>query len=198
MLYLGMYIAGVFKNMGETHFEDEVFLTSVGTYAALSNTLGRLTIGAVADRMGPLKTLSLINIVLSAVLVTYAYTPYMGEVSTQFIGVGLLLLFFCVWQEAYALSTCLIQFLLGGNLCIYPSACIILFGSNNSGGNYGVFYSVYNGMMVMVTTIIWMYNIDIFLSTLLLGAMCFMGTVGVYHLSRQVPAPAVSSSIKVI
>ena len=76
----GMYIAGVFKNMGETHFEDEVFLTSVGTYAALSNTLGRLTIGAVADRYGPLKTLSVLNVVFSAILVTYAYTPYMGEV----------------------------------------------------------------------------------------------------------------------
>jgi hypothetical protein len=76
----GMYIAGVFKNMGENHFKDEIFLTSVGTYAALSNTLGRLTIGAVADRYGPLRTLSFINIVFSVVLVTYAYTPYMGEV----------------------------------------------------------------------------------------------------------------------
>jgi hypothetical protein len=37
---------------------------------------------------------------------------------------------------------------------MYPSACIILFGSANGGGNYGVFYSVYNGMMVMVTSII--------------------------------------------
>ena len=77
----GMYIAGVFKNMGETHFEDEIFLTAVGTYAALSNTLGRLTIGAVADRYGPLKTLSVTNFILCAVLATYAYTPYMGEVS---------------------------------------------------------------------------------------------------------------------
>jgi hypothetical protein len=93
----------------------------------------------------------------------------------------------------------MIQLLLGGNLCIYPSACIILFGSANGGGNYGVFYSVYNGMMVMVTSIIWMYNIDIFLSTLLLGAMCFMGTIGVYHLNTQAPvhAQSASSSIKV-
>jgi hypothetical protein len=72
-----------------------------------------------------------------------------------------------------------------------------MFGSANGGGNYGVFYSVYNGMMVMVTSIIWMYNIDIFLSTLLLGAMCFMGTVGVYHLSKQVPSQTQPPSIKV-
>ena len=77
----GMYIAGVFKNMGESHFQDEVFLTSVGTYAALSNTLGRLTIGAVADKYGPIRTLSFLNIFFSVVLLTYAYTPYMGEVN---------------------------------------------------------------------------------------------------------------------
>jgi hypothetical protein len=76
---------------------------------------------------------------------------------------------------------------------MYPSACIILFGSANGGGNYGVFYSVYNGMMVMVTSIIWMYNIDIFVSTLLLGAMCFMGTIGLYHLKKQVPVPTLST-----
>ena len=79
---------------------------------------------------------------------------------------------------------------------MYPSACIILFGSANGGGNYGVFYSVYNGMMVMVTSIIWMYDIDIFLSTMLLGAMCFMGTIGVHHLKKQVPVQTVLSSFK--
>ena len=76
-----MYIAGVFKNMGETHFDDEQYLTMVGTYAALSNTLARLTVGALADKYGPLRTLSVVNVIYSAVLVTYAYTPYMGEVS---------------------------------------------------------------------------------------------------------------------
>lgn len=81
-----MYIAGVFKNMGETHFQDEAFLTSVGTYAALSNTLARLTIGFVADRYGPLRTLTVLNIIFSVALATYAYTPYMGEVSGYLLG----------------------------------------------------------------------------------------------------------------
>jgi nitrate/nitrite transporter NarK len=76
----GMYIAGVFKNMGEDHFKDEVFLTAVGTYAALSNTLARLIIGVVADRYGPLRTLWGINIIFCVVMVTYAYTPYVGQV----------------------------------------------------------------------------------------------------------------------
>ena len=76
-----MYIAGVFKNMGESHFKDEVFLTAVGTYAALSNTISRLCVGALADRYGPLRTLFLLNIILSTVLVSYAYTPYVGEVT---------------------------------------------------------------------------------------------------------------------
>jgi hypothetical protein len=55
---------------------------------------------------------------------------------------------------------------------------------------------VYNGMMVMVTSVIWMYNIDIFVSTLLLGSMCLLGTVGLHHLKRQLPAQTVAATFK--
>ena len=78
----GLYIAGVFRTFGETHFNnDDSFLTSVGSFASLANTLGRVLWGSVGDRCGSMHTLVVMNVVFAFAFATYGLSFTFGKVS---------------------------------------------------------------------------------------------------------------------
>jgi MFS family permease len=114
----GIFIVGTYKSdFGSKHFDDDVFLSLVGSFASLFNAAGRVFWGAVADRKGYRFAIGGMAALLTVSLATFTLC---GTTKATF----------ALWCFA-------VFFGYGGNFAIYPTATAAVFGKRYAGANYG-------------------------------------------------------------
>ena len=97
----GMYLCGTYKTYGKEIFEDEKFLSMVGSTSSIFSAAGRIFWGAVGDKIGAVEALICMSFFFSTIISTYALSPFvMGEFG-------------------YAIWTYAIFFFEGGNFALY-------------------------------------------------------------------------------
>lgn len=117
----GLYVIGISSDLGRNlanlNYEDAAMTISV---AALSNIVGRLIIGALADKLPRIRLITFDQCLSSVAIV--------------------ILLFFASSKEAFYLAIGLIAFSFGGTITVYPTVISDFFGLKNFAKNYGLLY----------------------------------------------------------
>lgn len=93
---------------------------------SIFNAAGRIVWGAVSDKLGRIRTMTLMFILLAIGLFAFA----------------LLSLTMSSWLVTIIVAS-LIGFCFGGNFALFPSSTADYFGSKNIGSNYGVLFTSY-------------------------------------------------------
>jgi MFS family permease len=164
--YSGIYISATFKVFGVEFYDNAALLSFVGSMAALCGTLGRIFWGYVGDIIGATRTLWLMNIFFCITLITYTQSLQYSAVT-------------------YTSSTCFIFFCEGGNFALYVPITIKLFGEEYASINYGIFFLLFSFGMVVAMTIMSYYEINLQLTSVILGVSDFVGLLGMYYLSTS-------------
>lgn len=155
----GMYVAGTFKTLGERSFTNENYVSAVGSFSAIFNSLGRVFWGYVGDRIGSIHSLAMVNFVFAVAIWTYPYSVTLREVG-------------------YSAWTFLIFFCEGGNFALYPPIVIQMFGMKHSGANYSLFFGIFTVFTVLSISFISEMQMSLGFSFMLLGLITFCGAIG--------------------
>lgn len=117
----GLYLIGTAKNIGIlfAHLSPAMAGSAVAL-VAIFNTLGRLILGSLSDRLPRTKVSAFAFLLM-------------------FIGI-IILLFVPLSMITFTVSIALIAFAFGGNLTIFPAIVSEYFGLTNHSKNYGVIY----------------------------------------------------------
>lgn len=117
----GLYLIGTAKNIGIlfAHLSPAMAGSAVAL-VAIFNTLGRLILGSLSDRLQRTKVSAFAFLLM-------------------FIGI-IILLFVPLSMTTFTISIALIAFAFGGNLTIFPAIVSEYFGLTNHSKNYGVIY----------------------------------------------------------
>lgn len=117
----GLYLIGTAKNIGIlfAHLSPAMAGSAVAL-VAIFNTLGRLILGSLSDRLTRTKVSAFAFLLM-------------------FIGI-IILLFVPLSMTTFTISIALIAFAFGGNLTIFPAIVSEYFGLTNHSKNYGVIY----------------------------------------------------------
>lgn len=116
-----IYLLFMYKPYGQTFIQDDYFLSSVGAACAISNTLGRLTMGHVKDKLG----FKAVSIPLSAT--TMLFVTLMPL--TRFLN-----------KLFYGLTVVLAVGAVGSQYALVPSAAQDSFGDKYASINIGFVY----------------------------------------------------------
>lgn len=117
----GLYIIGTAKNIGVIFAGlDPVSAGNAVALIAIFNTLGRLILGSVSDKISRTKV---------------------GAFSFFLIFISVLtILFTNLTLLTFTAAVCAIAFAFGGNLTVFPSIVADYFGTENHNKNYGIIY----------------------------------------------------------
>lgn len=117
----GLYLIGIVKDIGVrlAHLDVQVAANAVAM-VAIFNTVGRIILGGLSDKLGPLKVIGF-NFIVTGISVAVLL----------FIPLNFGVFFACVAG---------IAFCFGGNITIFPSLVGDFFGLKNHSKNYGVIY----------------------------------------------------------
>ena len=117
----GLYLIGIAKDIGVSMAGlDVAAAANAVALVAIFNTIGRIILGALSDKVGRLK------VVAGALLATAIAVTILSYVELNYT-----LFFACV---------AVIAFCFGGNITIFPTIVSDFFGLKNSGKNYSVIY----------------------------------------------------------
>jgi MFS transporter, OFA family, oxalate/formate antiporter len=117
----GLYLIGIVKDIGVSLAGlDVATAANAVALVAIFNTVGRIILGALSDKVGRLK------VVAGALLVTAAAVSVLS-----FVHLNYGLFFACVAG---------IAFCFGGNITIFPAIVADFFGLKNQSKNYGIVY----------------------------------------------------------
>ena len=117
-----LFTATLYKFFGNSFIDDDHFLATVGSIAAVFNCLGRIVWGLVADRVSYKFAL----VLLSATMTIFTLTFY----SCILAGKAM----FFIW-------VCVIFFCIGGNFSLFPTAIGRAFGLQHVSINYGLLFT---------------------------------------------------------
>lgn len=117
----GLYLIGIVKDIGVSlaHLDVQAAANAVAM-VAIFNTVGRIILGGLSDKIGGLKVIAFDFIVTTVAVFTLL-----------FIHLNSVIFFTCVAS---------IAFCFGGNITIFPSLVGDFFGLKNHSKNYGVIY----------------------------------------------------------
>lgn len=117
----GLYLIGIVKDIGVSlaHLDVQVAANAVAM-VAIFNTVGRIILGGLSDKVGNLKVLAF-DFIVTAVAVFVLL----------FVNLNFGIFFACVAA---------IAFCFGGNITVFPSLVGDFFGLKNHNKNYGVIY----------------------------------------------------------
>lgn len=117
----GLYLIGIVKDIGVSlaHLDVDIAANAVAM-VAIFNTVGRIILGGLSDRLGSLKVIAFDFIVTAIAVFTLL-----------FVHLNYIIFFACVAG---------IAFCFGGNITIFPSLIGDFFGLRNHSKNYGVIY----------------------------------------------------------
>ena len=172
-----VFIATLYKVFALTFINNDHFLASVGSVAAIFNSLGRIAWGLLADRMSYKFAL----VVQTATMTVFHLTFYATAVAGKAM--------FFIW-------VCVIFFCVGGNFSLFPTAIGRCFGSQYVGVNYGLLFTSQIPAAILValvsTTLIDMlqwYGLMFFISGCsfvgFLLALCYRSKRYIYLNSRR-------------
>ncbi|MFB9757336.1 L-lactate MFS transporter [Ectobacillus funiculus] len=117
----GLYLIGIVKDIGVSLADlDVTTAANAVALVAIFNTIGRIILGALSDRVGRLK------VVAGALLMTAIAVSVLS-----FVKLNYGLFFACVAG---------IAFCFGGNITIFPAIVADFFGLKNQSKNYGIVY----------------------------------------------------------
>lgn len=116
-----IYLLFMYKPYGQTFIQDDYFLSTVGAACAVSNTLGRLTMGHVKDKLG----YRAVSIPLSAITMLSVSMMPMTRFFNKFL---------------YGASVVLAVGAVGSQYALMPSAAQDSFGDKYAGINIGFVY----------------------------------------------------------
>ena len=117
-----LFTATLYKFFGNSFIDDDHFLATVGSIAAVFNCLGRIVWGLIADRVSYKFAL----VLLSATMTVFTLTFY----SCILAGKAM----FFIW-------VCVIFFCIGGNFSLFPTAIGRAFGLEHVSINYGLLFT---------------------------------------------------------
>lgn len=117
-----LFTATLYKFFGNSFIDDDHFLATVGSIAAVFNFLGRIVWGLLADRVSYKFAL----VLLAAVMTIFTLTFY----SCILAGKAM----FFIW-------VCVIFFCIGGNFSLFPTAIGRAFGLDHVPINYGLLFT---------------------------------------------------------
>ena len=117
-----LFTATLYKFFGNSFIDDDHFLATVGSIAAVFNCLGRIAWGLIADRVSYKFAL----VLLAAIMTIFTLTFY----SCSFGGKAM----FFIW-------VCVIFFCIGGNFSLFPTAIGRAFGLKYVSINYGLLFT---------------------------------------------------------
>ena len=163
----GIYMSGTYKTYGLKSFDDEIFLTFVGSTSSIFSASGRIFWGALGDRIGAIQTLLWINFIFSIILGTYNYSAIWGELP------------FALWTFA-------VFFFEGGNFALYMPVTISVFGNESAGANYGIIFTFYSMFVVINITLLAGYDTGFLLASRLMGLLTFIGFINLLIFSRRI------------
>lgn len=117
----GLYLIGTAKNIGIlfAHLTPATAGSAVAL-VAIFNTLGRIILGSISDKLGRTKVSAFAFLLI-------------------FIGV-LILLFVPLSMVTFTIAIAAIAFAFGGNLTVFPAIVSEYFGLENHSKNYGIIY----------------------------------------------------------
>ncbi len=117
----GLYLIGIVKDIGvQLAGLDLATAANAVAMIAIFNTVGRIILGALSDKVGRLNVLCGTFIVTAAAVAVLSFVP----------------LTFGIFFAAVAA----IAFCFGGNITVFPAIVSDFFGLKNHGKNYGVIY----------------------------------------------------------
>ena len=154
----GMFIAGTFKTFGELAFQDEAFLSDLGASSSLFNAFGRLAVGAVADRLGLLRTIQIATLTYSILVFTYPQSVGFGKIGFSF------------W-------TYVIFIFEGINFTLYPAINSQLFGLAFASANYGFIFIMFIFGCVVNITILSVLDVNFQVSSCAMAIVLFAGFI---------------------
>lgn len=197
----GMYLAGTQKVYGQQIFRSDAFLSTVSSISSIFNAVGRLFWGSMADRFGPIKTITGLSLIFSIVILSYASSPLLGgEVG---FAIWTFMIFFFEGEQrdvypkatqsrgtddipsTHAQSHSHISHTYthihhhtrttGGNFALYPHVVIQLFGTKNSGSNYGLIFSAYSACVVVNITVLARFSVSFEAACESMSLLTFLG-----------------------
>lgn len=117
----GLYLIGTAKNIAIiiAHLTPVLAGTSVALIA-IFNTLGRIILGTISDKLGRTKVSAFAFLLIFLSVVTMLFT------NLSYI--------------SFTISICAIAFAFGGNLTVFPAIVGEYFGLENHSKNYGIIY----------------------------------------------------------
>ncbi len=117
----GLYLIGIVKDIGvQLAGLDLATAANAVAMIAIFNTVGRIILGALSDKVGRLKVLCGTFLVTAIAVAVLSFVP----------------LTFGIFFAAVAA----IAFCFGGNITVFPAIVSDFFGLKNHGKNYGVIY----------------------------------------------------------
>lgn len=117
----GLYLIGVVKDIGvEMAGMDRQMAANAVSAIAIFNTVGRIVLGAMSDKVGRLRVVSGTLLVTALAVTVMAFLP-----------LSPVLFFICVSA---------IAFCFGGNITVFPAIVGDFFGLKHHSKNYGVIY----------------------------------------------------------
>lgn len=117
----GLFLIGIVKDIG-VHMA-KLNLSAAGSAVAMiaiANTLGRVVLGALSDKVGRM------NIICGTMLVTTGAVSYLSFAELNF--------------ATFFVSVAAVAFCFGGNITVFPAIVGDYFGLRNHSKNYGVIY----------------------------------------------------------
>ena len=129
-----LFTATLYKFFGNSFIDDDHFLATVGSIAAVFNCLGRIVWGLIADRVSYKFALVLLSATMTIFTLTF-YSCILGGKAMFFIWV------------------CVIFFCIGGNFSLFPTAIGRAFGLKYVSINYGLLFTSQVVAAVIGTTL---------------------------------------------
>ncbi|XP_041483264.1 uncharacterized protein LOC121430055 isoform X2 [Lytechinus variegatus] len=129
-----LYITSLYKAYGQTFIPDDLFLAVAGSCASVSNAVGRVFWGHIADRF----SFKVSFITLSAVMSVFTFT-----FGLSFYGSKIM---FTIWLVV-------IFFSIGGVFSTAPTATSRAFGSEHLGVNYGILFLLGSSISSIVAAV---------------------------------------------
>ncbi len=153
----GLYVIGIVKDIGV----DLVGLTplvaaNAVAMVAIFNTIGRIALGSLSDKIGQLKVV-MYALIITAISVT----------ALSFIQLNLITFFICVAA---------IAFCFGGCITVFPGIIGDFFGINNGTNNYGVIYQGF-GIGSLLGTFIATVAGDFKLTFIVIAILCLISII---------------------
>ncbi len=101
----------------------------IGGIMSIFNAAGRIVWGATSDKLGRVRTMMLMFLILAIAMFGFAFIATIPAAAGNWVTVTVV--------------ASVIGFCFGGNFALFPSATADYFGSENVGKNYGVVFTAY-------------------------------------------------------